>query len=189
MVSVLSNKTATKTTTMVNHTVKAIFDFSCFIRDLEKRLSAFPMTSAGPHLTWCLLCWDIPLLDLTIKIHFWYFERNPYSEMSHFLYIGWFYLNFVFLSVYVWKYVCVSACVCVCLCVLCVCVCKGRDDVHRCFSQLLHSLVFNLEHLTEPTALSISYAYWPPSLEVLSCLCFLYQYLPGIAWCEMPVFF
>jgi hypothetical protein len=51
MVSVLSNKTATKTTTMVNHTVKAIFDFSCFIRDLDKMLSAFPMTSAGPHLT------------------------------------------------------------------------------------------------------------------------------------------
>jgi hypothetical protein len=44
---------------------------------------------------------------------------------------------------------------CLCLCV-CVCVCMhggmAETDVHCCFSQLLDSLDFKTEHLTEPTA-------------------------------------
>jgi uncharacterized protein YeeX (DUF496 family) len=49
IVYVLSNKTLIKTTTMLNNKVKAFIELSCFISDLEKRLSAFPMISAGPH--------------------------------------------------------------------------------------------------------------------------------------------
>ena len=69
---------------------------------------------------------------------------------------------------------------CVSVCVVCMYMHWGRAkiDVHCWFSQFFHSFVFILEHLTEPTALSFSYTNWPPSLEVLSCLCFLYQYVP-----------
>ena len=72
-------------------------------------------------------------------------------------------------------------------CVECMCMLWGRAeiDVHCCFSQFFHSLVFNLEHLTESTALSFSYTTWPPSLEVLSCLCFFYHYVPCLAWCDL----
>jgi hypothetical protein len=52
MVYVLRNKTLTKTSIMLNHTVKAsIFDFSCFIWDIREKAFSFSCDIAWASLS------------------------------------------------------------------------------------------------------------------------------------------
>jgi hypothetical protein len=182
-----------KTSTMLNNTVKTIFDFSCFIWDLREKAFSF---SYG-------IIW-VSLNVVFIMLRHTRFGPNHYDSSLAF-WKEWILRNVIFsislddytwvlfLCVYMWQYVCVHVWLCDCVCV-CVCVCaracthwgRTESDVHCCFSQLLDSLVFKTEHLTEPTAHSFSQTHWPESQEGLSCLFFLYQYVTCLVLYDIP---